>query len=37
LDLDQKKPVYKKASDHGAEYEGKAIKTEAERISQILQ
>ena len=37
LHLDQKKPVYKKASDHGAEYEGEAIKTEAERISQILQ
>ena len=37
LHLDQKKPVYKKASDHGAEYEGEAIKREAERISQILQ
>jgi len=37
LHLDQKKPVFKKASDHGAEYEGEAIKKEAERISQILQ
>lgn len=37
LHLDQKKPVYQKASDHGAEYEGEVIKKEAERISQILQ
>ncbi len=37
LHLDQKKPVYEKASDHGADYESKAIKIEAERISQILE
>ncbi len=37
LHLDQKKPVYKKASDHGADYESEAIKREAERILLVLQ
>jgi len=37
LHLDQRKPAYKTASDHGAEYESEIIKIEAERISQILQ
>ena len=36
LHLDQKKPVYKTAHDHAAEYEGKVVGTEAERIKQIL-
>lgn len=36
LHLDQKRPVYKTAHDHAAEYEGKVVKTEAERIKQIL-
>ena len=36
LHLDQKRPVYKTAHDHSAEYEGKVVETEAERIKQIL-
>jgi hypothetical protein len=36
LHLDQKKPVYKTAHDHAAEYEGKVVEAEAERIKQIL-
>lgn len=36
LHLDQKKPVYKGAPAHSAEYEGKVIKKEAERIKQVL-
>jgi len=36
LHLDQKRPVYKTAHDHAAEYEGKLVETEAERIKQNL-
>ncbi len=36
LHLDQKRPVYKEAHDHAAEYEGKVVENEAERIKQIL-
>ncbi len=36
LHLDQKRPVYKTAHDHAAEYEGKVIETEAERIKDLL-
>ncbi len=36
LHLDQKRPVYKTAHDHAAEYEGKVVEAEAERIKQIL-
>ena len=36
LHLDQKRPVYKTAHDHAAEYEGKVVETEAQRIKQIL-
>jgi len=36
LHLDQKRPVYKNAPAHAAEYEGKIVETEAERIKQIL-
>ena len=36
LHLDQKRPVYKTAHDHAAEYEGNLIETEAERVKQIL-
>jgi len=36
LHLDQKRPVYKTAHDHAAEYEGKVVETETERIKQIL-
>lgn len=36
LHLDQKRPVYKMARDHAAEYEGKVVETEAERIKQVL-
>ena len=36
LHLDQKRPVYKTAHDHAAEYEGKVVETEAERIKQAL-
>ncbi len=36
LHLDQKRPVYKTAHDHAAEYQGKVVEAEAERIKQIL-
>jgi len=36
LHLDQKRPAYKTAHDHAAEYEGKVVETEAERIKQTL-
>ena len=36
LHLDQKRPVYKTARDHAAEYEGKVVENEAERIKQAL-
>jgi hypothetical protein len=36
LHLDQKRPVYKGASAHSGEYEGKVVESEAERIKQIL-
>lgn len=36
LHLDQKRPVYKTAHNHAAEYEGKVVEAEAQRIKQIL-
>jgi len=36
LHLDQKRPVYKTAHDHAAEYEGRVVEKEAERIKQTL-
>jgi len=36
LHLDQKRPVYKTAHNHAAEYKGKVVETEAQRIKQIL-
>ncbi len=36
LHLDQKKPLYKTAHDHAAEYEGEVVEAEAQRIKQIL-
>jgi hypothetical protein len=36
LHLDQKKPSYKGAPAHSAEYSGQAVEKEAERIKQIL-
>lgn len=36
LHLDQKKPVYKGAHDHAAEYEGALVNNEAERIKKAL-
>jgi len=36
LHLDQKRPVYETAHDHAAEYEGKLVEAEAERIKQSL-
>ena len=35
LHLDQKKPIYKGAPAHSAEYEGKVVEKEAERIKEI--
>jgi len=35
LHLDQKKPIYKGAAAHSAEYSGDIIEREAERIKQI--
>ncbi len=32
LHIDQKKPVYKEAPSHAAEYEGRVVEKEAERI-----
>ena len=37
LHLDQKKPVYKEAHAHAAEYDTKIVKSELERIIQTLQ
>lgn len=37
LHLDQKKPIYKNARAHNADYEGRVVESEAERIKQILQ
>lgn len=34
LHLDQKKPIYKGAAAHAAEYEGETVEKEAERIKQ---
>lgn len=36
LHLDQKRPIYKGAPAHSAEYEGKVVENETERIKQIL-
>ncbi|MCP6718024.1 MAG: hypothetical protein KJI70_00550 [Patescibacteria group bacterium] len=36
IHLDQKKPIYKGAPAHGADYEGKVIEQEAQRIKQAL-
>ena len=36
LHLDQKKPIYKGAPAHSAEYEGEVVEKEATRIKQIL-
>jgi hypothetical protein len=36
LHLDQKRPVYKGAAAHAAEYSGPVVEKEAERIKQIL-
>lgn len=36
LHLDQKKPIYKGAPAHSAEYEGEVVEKEAERIKKIL-
>jgi len=36
LHLDQKKPVYKDAPAHSADYKGKVVEQEAERIKQLL-
>lgn len=36
LHLDQKAPRYKGASDHGAEYNGKLVNEEAERIKEYV-
>jgi hypothetical protein len=36
LHLDQKRPVYETAHNHAAEYEGKVVEAETERIKQIL-
>ena len=37
LHLDQKKPVYKGAPAHSADYEGEVVENEARRIKEILQ
>ncbi len=36
LHLDQKKPVYKGTHAHNGEYEGPAVKNEADRIKEII-
>ena len=36
LHINQKRPVYKTVHDHAAEYEGKVVETEAQRIKQAL-
>ena len=37
LHLDQKKPSYKGAPAHSADYEGEVVENEAKRIKQVLQ
>ena len=37
LHLDQKRPVYKGAPAHSADYEGEAVEREAERIKEALE
>ena len=37
LHIDQKKPAYKGASAHNADYEGEVVEREAQRIKQLLQ
>ena len=37
LHLDQKRPIYKGASAHSADYEGEPVEEEAARIKEILQ
>lgn len=37
LHLDQKPPRYSNAIDHGAEYDGKLVRTEAQKIKKELQ
>ena len=37
LHLDQKKPRYKGAKAHNAEYDGKVVEDEAERLKQFFQ
>jgi len=36
LHLDQKKPIYKGAPAHAAEYDGEVVEKETERIKEIL-
>jgi len=36
LHLDQKKPTYQKARDHGADYEGVRVEQEIERLKSLL-
>jgi len=36
LHLDQKKPIYKGAPAHSADYEGKVVEEEIKRIKQVL-
>jgi len=36
LHLDQKKPIYKGAPAHSAEYEGEVVEKETERIKNVL-
>ncbi|XOB40858.1 MAG: hypothetical protein ACKKMP_03155 [Candidatus Nealsonbacteria bacterium] len=36
LHLDQRRPVYKGAPAHSADYDGKVVEQEAERIKQLL-
>ena len=37
LHLDQKKPSYKGAKAHNAEYEGEVVEKEAQRLKEIFQ
>lgn len=37
LHFDQKKPIYKGAAAHSAEYEGKLLEEEVERIKKIVE
>ena len=37
LHLDQKRPIYKGAPAHAAEYDGEVVSKEVERIKQILE